>query len=258
VEQKVEDRKKGETSSVARNDRPHHEDVAGKPTVGSGKNPRRAPEAGIRVGKHTVQRYMYRDRSSGPRDGQSWKTFLRNHTTWACDFVQLYDIWFRPIFAFFIVDVNEKEVVHVAVTRAPTEQWTAQQLREVTPFGQGPQVLIRDRDTKYGTAFERVAEGADIEVVLTAPCTPRMNSVVERFLRSVRGECADHVIILGEHHLRCVLSEYARLYFNEQRPHQGLEQRVPLRSAVHPSNSTGKVVAFPVLNGLHHHYQRVA
>jgi transposase InsO family protein len=213
---------------------------------------------GIRVGKHTVQRYMYRDRSSGPRDGQSWKTFLKNHTVWACDFLQLYDIWFRPIFAFFVVDVNEKEVVDVAVTRAPTEQWTAQQLREVTPFGQGPQVLIRDRDPKYGTLLDRVAEGADIEVVLTAPCTPRMNSVVERFLRSVRRECTDQVIVLGERHLRCVLNEYARVYFNTLRPHQGIQQRIPRARSSQPSNSTGNVVAFPVLNGLHHHYQRVA
>src|SRR5512133_708297 len=106
---------------------------------------------------------------------------------WACDFLQLYDVWFhwppfgrlprcavtvgltalvhcvdscssvRPIFACFIVDVNTKRVVHVGVTRAPTEDWTAQQLREVTPFGKGPQVLIRDGDTKYGAAFDRVA-----------------------------------------------------------------------------------------------------
>jgi hypothetical protein len=68
-----------------------------------------------------------------------WKTFLLNHSTWACDFLQLCDVWFRPIFAFFIVDVNTKRVVHVGVTRAPTEDWTAQQLMEVTPFGKGPQ-----------------------------------------------------------------------------------------------------------------------
>ncbi|HMA96739.1 MAG TPA: hypothetical protein VKP30_28835 [Polyangiaceae bacterium] len=94
----------------------------------------------------------------GPHDGQTWKTFLKNHSTWACDFLQLYDVWFaapsalprvaravglcatrplralrlQPIFAFFIVDVNTKRLVHVGVTRAPTEEWTAQQLREVT------------------------------------------------------------------------------------------------------------------------------
>ncbi len=81
--------------------------------------------------------------------------------------------------------MNTKRVVHVGVTRAPTEEWTAQQLREVTPFGEGPQLLIRDGDTKYGAAFDRVAEGTDIEVVKIAPCAPRMNSVCERFLGGV-------------------------------------------------------------------------
>ena len=214
-------------------------------------------KVGIRVGKRTVQRYMYRNRSSGPRDGQSWKTFLKNHTVWACDFLQLHDIWFRPIFGFFILDVNAKGVVHVAVTRAPTEQWTAQQLREVTPFGQGPQILLRDRDAKYGTVLDRVVEGADITVLRTAPCAPRMNSVVERFLGGVRRECLDHIIILSENHLRSVLSEYVA-YFNSQRPHQGIQQRIPRAKGSQPSNGAGNLVAFPVLNGLHHHYQRVA
>jgi hypothetical protein len=212
---------------------------------------------GIRVGERTVQKYMYRDRSSGPRDGQSWKTFLKNHAVCACDFLQLYDIWFRPIFAFFIMNVNTKEAVHVAVTRAPTEQWTAQQLREATPFGAGPQVLIRDRDSKYGGAFDRVDEGADVEVVQISPCTPRMNAAVERFLGGARRECLEHIIILGEAHLRSVVTEYVR-HFNGQHPHQGIQQRTPLGKGLQPSNSTGNVVAIPVLNGLHHHYQRVA
>jgi hypothetical protein len=64
--------------------------------------------------------------------------------------VQVYDVCFRPLFGFFIVDVNTKEVVHVAVTRAPTQRWTAQQLRNATPFGEGPRFIIRDRDNKFG------------------------------------------------------------------------------------------------------------
>jgi hypothetical protein len=73
----------------------------------------------------------------------------------------------------FFVDINSREVIHVATTRAPTEQWTAQQLRNTTPFGHGPEVIIRDRDQKYGTIFDRVAEGAGIEVLVTAqPSSP--------------------------------------------------------------------------------------
>lgn len=59
--------------------------------------------------------------------------------TWACDFLQVYDLWFRPVFAFFIVHLGSRHVVHVAVTRKPTAAWTAQQMRNATPFGVGPQ-----------------------------------------------------------------------------------------------------------------------
>jgi hypothetical protein len=86
-------------------------------------------------------------------------TFLRNHTAWACDFLQTYDVWFRPIFAFVMVDINSKRVVHMAATYNPSQQWTAQQQRAATPFGQGPQLIIRDRDDKYGAEFDRVAMG---------------------------------------------------------------------------------------------------
>jgi hypothetical protein len=155
---------------------------------------------GIRVAKRTVQRYMRGARPSAPDDGQRWRTFLHNHTVWACDFLQTYDIWFRPIFAFFIVDVNAKRVIHVAVTRAPTQQWTAQQLRNATPFGQGPKFIIRDHDDKFGAVFDRVANGAWIRVRRTAVQAPLMNSVCERSLGSVRRECLEHVIILAEPH----------------------------------------------------------
>ena len=153
------------------------------------------------------------------------------------------------------MDVNTKRVVHFAVTRAPTEAWTAQQLREATPFRSGPQVLLRDGDPKYGTAFDRVADGAGIDVIRIAPCTPRMNAVVERFLGEVRRECLDHVIILGEQHLRSVLGQYVETYFNTMRPHQGLDQRVSASTTRKTSIDASNVVAIPGLGGLHHDYR---
>ena len=212
---------------------------------------------GIRVAKRTIQKYMRRGRDRGPHRGPPWLTFLRNHSVWACDFLQTYDVWFRPIFAFFIVDVNTKRVVHVAVTRAPTEQWTAQQMREATPFGRGPRFIIRDRDDKYGSAFDRVAKGAGFRVLKTAVRAPLMNSVCERFLGSVRRECLDHVIILNERHFLRTLSEYALSYFNIIRPHQGIGQRIPVPSAL-ATGKSGPVVAVPILGGLHHDYQIAA
>jgi putative transposase len=163
--------------------------------------------------------------------------------------LQTHDIWFRPIFAFFIVDVNAKRVVHVAVTRAPTQAWTAQQLRNATPFGQGPEFIIRDRDDKFGAVFDRVAQGAGIRILRTAIQAPLMNSVCERFLGSVRRECLDHVMILGEAHLQHVLAEYALSYFNTARPHQGIGQQIPVSGERLQTRFTGSVTAIPCSAG---------
>lgn len=88
---------------------------------------------------------------------------------------------------------------------------------------------------------------------------PRANAICERLLGSVRRECLDHLVILSEQHLRRVLKDYVA-YFNQARPHQGIEQRIPapLEHAVCASGASGKVIAFPVLGGLHHDYQRAA
>jgi transposase InsO family protein len=164
------------------------------------------------------------------------------------------DIWFRPLFAFFIVDIHSRRVVHVGMTRAPTAEWTAQQLQEATPFGVGPDILVRDRDDKYTAVFDRVAKGAGIRIVRAAVRAPLMNAVVDRFLGSVRRECLDHIILLGEHHLEHVLREYAYRYFNSARPHQGLGQRVPVPGARAPYDGHRQIIGTPVLGGLHHDY----
>ena len=92
---------------------------------------------GIRVCKRTIQKCQRTARPRGDR-GQTWEVFLRNHAAdiWACDFLQLYDAWFRPLFAFVIIRHRTREVVHVNVTRFPTDAWVAQQLREATPYDQ--------------------------------------------------------------------------------------------------------------------------
>ena len=88
----------------------------------------------IRVSKRTIQKYMRRVRPKRAR-GQNWKTFLRNHAAevWACDFLQVPDLFFRPLFAFFIIEQKSRKVIHMNVTRSPTDIWVAQQLREATP-----------------------------------------------------------------------------------------------------------------------------
>ena len=214
---------------------------------------------GIRVSKRTIQKYIRQVRPPGKR-GQSWNAFIANHSRdiWACDFLQLYDVLFRPIFAFFFVVHGTREVVYFNVTRCPTDAWAAQQLREATPTGDGPKYLIRDNDDKFGRRFDAVAEGTGIEVVTIPPRSPNLNSICERFLGSVRRECLDHIIILSERQLRRVLKAYVEIYFNRARPHQGLWQAIPVGEWRSVPKAGGKVVPLPILGGLHHHYQWAA
>jgi putative transposase len=217
---------------------------------------------GIRVGKRTVQRHMRRVRPPRPA-GQTWATFLRTHgrETWACDFLQLTDLFFRPVFAFFVVELGSRRVVHVGVTRTPTDAWVAQQVREATPEGARPRFLIHDHDAKYGPGFARVAAASGIAVLRTPVRAPRANAVCERFLGSVRRECLDHTLILGERHLGRILAEYVG-HFNRGRPHHGIEQRTPLAAdTILPprrSRATDRLIAVPVLGGLHHEYRWAA
>jgi len=214
---------------------------------------------GIRVDKRTVQRHMRSERPSRGR-GQTWTTFVHNHThdIWACDFLPVIDLGFRALFAFFIVDLGSRRVVHVGVTRHPTDAWVAQQLREATPFGVTPRFIIRDNDVKFGPQFARVAVGSRIEVLRTPVRAPRANAVCERFLGSVRRECLAHLLILHERQLLRVLRAYCA-YFNAARPHQGLAQSIPaIGKTARTVPSTVPIVSIPVLGGVHHDYQRVA
>ncbi|HSH81670.1 MAG TPA: integrase core domain-containing protein [Herpetosiphonaceae bacterium] len=151
--------------------------------------------------------------------GQTWATFLRNHDqdTWACDFLQVTDLLFRPLIAFVITELATRRVLHVGVTRSPSDEWVAQQLREAIPFGPRPKYLVRNNDAKYASHFEAVAIGSGIEVLQTPIKAPRSNTICERLFGSIRHECLDRILILSEAHLRRVLREYVR-YFNQWRP----------------------------------------
>ena len=211
----------------------------------------------IGVAKSSVQKYTQNIQKQGP-SGQTWATFLRNHAAeiWACDFLQTYDALFRTVFVFVIIELESRQVVHVNVTRQPTDAWVAQQLREATPFGAGPRFLIRDNDRKYGGQFQHVADGADIDVLKTPVAAPRANAICERFIGSLRRECLDHMLILSERHLRRIMREYIA-YFNQARPHQGIDQRIPCNPQL-PDYADSNLVGTPVLGGLHHDYRRQA
>jgi transposase InsO family protein len=147
--------------------------------------------------------------------------------------LQVTDLFFRSVFAFFIIELRSRKVIHVGVTRSPTDAWTAQQLREATPYGQMPKYLIRDHDSKFGPYFARVAATSGIKMLTTPYHAPRANGICERFLGSVRRECLDHLLILHEKQLHRVLRAYVN-YFNLARPIKASSSRF----------QTGKLAAF--------------
>jgi len=218
---------------------------------------------GLRVNRGTIRHYMWQARRKLPPEhhGQSWATFLANHAAeiWACDFVQTYDLFFRTVFLFFIIDHSSRQALQVGVTRAPTDAWVAQQVREATPFGEGPRFLICDNDDKYGVLFEHAAEGAGIELIHPPPYAPKANAICERFIGSVRRECLDHILILSDKQVRHVIGEYGQ-YFNRARPHQGLDQQIPdpPESINLTEHEPPELISLPVLGGLHHDYRWAA
>ncbi len=155
--------------------------------------------------------------------------------------------------------LKSRKVIHVGVTRSPTDTWVAQQLREATPYGQAPKYLIRDNDSKFGSCFARVAATSGIKILKTPYQAPRANAICERFLRSVRQECLDHLLILQEKQLERVLKVYVG-YFNQARPRQGIRQQIPERRRSGPcgQDAGNKVIARPVMGGLHHDYHWAA
>jgi putative transposase len=212
---------------------------------------------GIELSKRTIQKYMPKVRNE-LGSSQAWATFLKNQANgiWACDFTVVNDWLFRQWYVFVVMELKTRRIVHTGVTKYPTDEWTAQQLREATPWGRGPKYLIRDRDKKYATCFSAVAMGSGIKEVKTPYRTPQANGICERFMGSLRWDCMDHILIHDENHLRRVVTEYTA-YFNQERPHQGIDQRVPNHYGLPKSKPTGgRISSKAILGGLHHSYSR--
>ena len=128
------------------------------------------------------------------------------------------------------------------------------QLLEATPWGQEPRHLLRDRDAVYGRDFRKRAQRLGINAIATPIHAPKANAIAERVIGTLRRECLDHLIVLDEQHLRSVPTEFMR-YYNQERPHRTLGLQTPQMKV---RRTTGSVRSHPVLNGLHHVYERAA
>jgi putative transposase len=130
------------------------------------------------------------------------------------------------------------------------------QIIEAFPNDTAPRWLLRDRDANYGDVFRRRVAGMDITEIITSPSSPWQNPYAERLIGSLRRECLDHVIVLGERHLRCLLTAYLT-YYHGARTHLALAKDAPTTRRVQ-TPMEGRVVAFPEVGGLHHRYERRA
>ena len=163
---------------------------------------------------------------------------------------------FRFLFVFIVLHHARRHIIGVNVTAHPTALWTAQQVREAFPWDTTPRYLIRDRDRTHGKVFRSCLQAMLIEEILIAPRSPWQNACAERVIGSIRRECLDNVIVLGEGHRRRILRSYLT-YYHQSRTHLSLEKDCPEPRLVQPP-SLGRVILLPQVGGFHHRYQRMA
>ena len=232
---------------------------------------------GIRHACSTVRRYMVK-RRPGPADSQAWRSFLKNQAKamWSCDFFVQHTVAFQVLYVFVVMEIASRKVIHLHVTDHPILEWTKQQIRNAC-FEEQPKFLLHDNDGKFGqfgrplrveNAGKRVScrsafdewlwQEMSIRGIPIPYGAPNAAAHVERLIGTLRRECLDRMLIWNERHLRYVLSEFLGWY-NHGRVHQGLNG-IPDPDPVlaEPKPAGGRLVAIPVLNGLHHDYRLAA
>jgi putative transposase len=219
---------------------------------------------GMSVSPRTVRRYMARPVPSGRGvRTQIWSTFLRNHAreVLACDFFVTVKASFRLIYVFVVLDISTRRLVHWNVTEHPTAEWTIQQFRAVVTGDEPYRFVIHDRDAIYSPAVDRALASMQLHALVTPVRAPTANAFCERLIGTARRECLDHLIPLHERHLRKILAEWVP-HYNRGRPHASLGPGIPESPVVTVSRAVDhqlphghRVVAKPILAGLHHEYR---
>jgi transposase InsO family protein len=234
---------------------------------------------GVRLAASTIARIM-QDHGLGPaprRNGPTWRQFLRAQASdvVATDFFHVDTVLLKRLYVLFFIELGRRRVWVTGVTAHPNAAWVIQQARNVTgdltDADIAAKFLVRDRDTKYVASFDEVFKAEGTEILKTPYRTPNANAFAERFVRTVRSECLDHLLIVNEAHLECVLRSYA-CHYNGHRPHQGISHEIPAMErtvplAVGPASDarhrhlrrySGLIRRYDRLGGLIHEYERAA
>jgi transposase InsO family protein len=206
---------------------------------------------GFEIAQSSVAKYMVK-RQAPPSQG--WRTFLQNHAPdiAAMDLFVVPTISFDLLYAFVVVRLDRRDLVWINVTTHPTAEWVARQITEAFPWNEAPRYMIRDRDRIYGSVVTRRLRAMGIRDRPITPASPWQNAFAERLIGSIRRECVDHVIVLGEAHLRRILKSYVA-YYNNIRTHRSLDKDAPVSR---PVQRVGSIKSHAILGGLHHHYAR--
>ena len=209
---------------------------------------------GFTVAQSTVARYMIRTDRCRPT-GQRWGVFVRNHMPHiaAMDLFVVPTIGFHLLYVLVIVRLSRRQLLWINVTAHPTAEWIAQQITEAFPWNDAPNYLIRDRDAVYGAVVTRRLRAMGIRDKPIAPGSPWQNSFAERTIGTIRRECVDHIVTLGERHLLRVLKSYAN-YYNTARTHRSLAMDAPVPR---PVQQIGRIMSCAMVGGLHHQYARI-
>ncbi len=210
---------------------------------------------GIDVAERTVSRLLSKRRSP---PSQTWRTFLTNHVQdlVSIDFFTVPTARLRVLFVFVVLAHDRRRVLHFNVTEHPTAAWTAQQIVDAFPDDSAPSYLLRDRDSVYAHVFRQRVKGMGVGEVLTAPHSPWQNPFAERLIGSIRRECLNHVLVLGERHLRRTLARYFA-YYHRARTHLSLDKDAPHGRPIERPE-LGRVIPIREVGGLHHRYVRRA